>query len=268
MAAGDITAKRSKYSDFPCNVFDGVDDYVEIPHAEQQLGANLSNGFTISAWINPRSLGESNAGIILDKSENSVDALNGFTLKCATTTRLRFRFGDGGDIYTAEGAFNLSTWFHVLISINNLGVAYHYINGTLSGVPADAGSIASVTTTHVMRIGNPSDSTGRSFNGAIRQVKMWNRVLSTDEITEEYNGTHHKEGCIHFFKLGGDYTDYGSVGVTATNSGSLAANTIPTKVYADVNKTNLAAVTDKLIVLPIEGRDGNFTVLTANRATA
>jgi hypothetical protein len=33
---------------FNYNDFDGTDDYVEVPHNAAQLGANLSNGFTIS----------------------------------------------------------------------------------------------------------------------------------------------------------------------------------------------------------------------------
>ena len=36
--------------------FDGVDDFVDVPHNALQLGTNLSNGFTISAWINPKDL--------------------------------------------------------------------------------------------------------------------------------------------------------------------------------------------------------------------
>ena len=50
---------------------------------------------------------------------------------------------------------------------------------------------------------------------------MWNKVLTTAEIAEDYAGkTPSKEFLIHHFKLNGDYTDYGLVGATATNSGS------------------------------------------------
>ena len=98
----------------------------------------------------------------------------------------------------------------------------HYLNGVQSGTAnQDAiGTIADIVTTNAMRIGNRSTATDRTFDGSIRSVKMWNRVLGTGEITSDYEGIINTGGLIHYFKLGGDYTDYGSVGVTATNSGS------------------------------------------------
>jgi hypothetical protein len=51
---------------------------------------------------------------------------------------------------------------------------------------------------------------------------MWNRVLTAAEITQDYAGQPVTSGRIHYFKLGGDYADYGSVGATATNSGSVS----------------------------------------------
>ena len=72
-----------------------------------------------------------------------------------------------------------------------------------------------------MRIGNRSSATDRSFNGGIKDVKMWNRVLTSAEITTVYGGGTPKMGLIHHFKLGGDYKDYGEVGVDATNSGTI-----------------------------------------------
>ena len=38
MAAGDITGTVATISDKDCAVFDGADDYVEIPHNVAQLG--------------------------------------------------------------------------------------------------------------------------------------------------------------------------------------------------------------------------------------
>jgi len=225
MADGDVDAKITTTRAFPCNVFDGVDDYVEVPHDASQLGANLSNGFTISAWINPRSLGES-SGVILDKS-TAISAENGFYFKlndsAGVVNRARFRINVGTDANTAVSGVLSSRWQHVIVTVSSGQLANFYINGVLSGT-ADQDlvqTISTITTTNAPRIGNRSTATDRTFDGGIRSVKMWNRVLSTTEITEEYAGTNHTEGLIHNFKLGGDYTDYGSVGVTATNSGSL-----------------------------------------------
>ena len=267
MAAGDITAKRTNYSDFPCNVFDGVDDYVEIPHAEAQLGANLSNGFTISAWINARSIGET-AGWIFGKSAGSTGT-TGFYLHMGVN-RISFRINIGTVASSAVASITYGTWYHVLVTISAAQLTNFYINGTLSGTANQdlVQTISTITGTTAVRIGNRPAATDRSFDGSIRNVKMWNRVLTTTEITEEYNGQDHPTGKIHHFKLGGDYADYGSVGVTATNSGSVANTTLPLRLQTNTNQLNLAAATDKIIALPVPGRNERFVIIGANRAAA
>ena len=265
MAAGDITAKRTNYSDFPCNIFDGVDDYVEIPHAAQQLGANLSNGYTISAWINPRSTGEGAEGKIFSKSDSST-ALNGFNYGIESTPRTTFRL-NGGTAKTGN-TLTLGVWQHVLVTVTSAQLCTHYRNG-IAGSTADlVQPISTITTVKKPNIGNLAEATTRTFDGSIRSVKMWNRVLSTNEITEEYNGKNHSDGLVHNFKLGGDYKDYGSVGVDATNSGSVANTTIPLKLQTNAKQLNLAVATDKIICIPRPGRIGEFALIGANRAAA
>lgn len=268
MAAGDVTAKRTNYSDYPCNVFDGVDDYVEIPHNAAQLGANLANGFTISAWINPRSAGEgaaAAAGFILSKE--AVGA-NGFTIyQRQDNSKLAFSI-NGGTALTSTAALTYRVWAHILITVSAAQLANFYKNAVLASTAnVDlVQTIAAITSTSVMRIGNRSLSTDRTFDGSIRSVKMWNRVLTTAEIAADYAGHNAPTaGLIHYFKLGGDYKDYGSVGVDATNSGSVANTTIPELLRTDAHQLNLAAVTDNIIALPVEGRDGVFVMVGANR---
>jgi len=222
MADGDVDAKITTTRAFPCNVFDGVDDYVEIPHNDAQLGANLSNGFTISAWINPRSAGEGGAtgsGRILDKNGGT----NGFYLQMRQdNSKVNFLINNGTKVTETTAAI-LGSWTHYIITISPAQLANIYKNTILGSLP-DVDliqSISTITNTGVLSIGNIGIGTNFTFDGSIRNVKMWNRVLSTTEITEEYNGQNHTDGLIHHFKLGGDYTDYGSVGVTATNSGSI-----------------------------------------------
>jgi len=263
MAAGDITAKRTNYSDFPCNVFDGVDDYVEIPHNAAQLGANLSNGFTISAWVNPRSSGEAGVGYIISKDAGSSSQL-GFRFMMSGVACL---FSITNINITSGNIFNLGNWQHILITCEANGAAVMYWNNT-GFKSGNTNATSAITTTNAMRIGNRATATDRTFDGAIRSVKMWNRVLTTTEITEEYNGKNHQEGLIHNFKLGGDYADYGSVGVTATNSGSIANTTLPLKLQTNAKQLNLAAVTDKIICVPRPGRVGEFALIGANRAAA
>jgi len=219
--SGDIS-KMSGYKDISknnhsANVFDGVDDYVEVPHSSAQLGANLSNGFTISAWINPRSLGEASVGRIIDKNSGT----NSFVFNVRTTNSVAFVINGGTQRQAGADAITLGIWQHVLVTISSGQLVNFYIDGVATGT-ADQDlvqTIATITSTEPILIGNRAATTA-TFDGSIAQVKMWNRVLTTEEITNDYSGIT-PANPIHYFKLGGDYRDYGSVGVTATNSGSV-----------------------------------------------
>lgn len=222
MAKGDVSVVNTQSRAFSCNEFDGVDDYVEIPHNDRQLGANLSNGFTISAWINPKSISASK-GRILDKSTDTL-ATAGFQFKTSTTNRIVFGLNNGTNAGSGTNSlYPDGTWKHVLVTISSTQLVNFYINGILTGT-ADQNlvqPISAITTTNAIRIGNRATATDNPFNGSLRSVKMWNRVLTTTEIAQDYAGIHNANGCIHFFKLGGDYADYGEAGATATNSGSV-----------------------------------------------
>ena len=167
--------------------FDGVDDYVEIPHNAAQLGANLANGFTISVWINVKSQGES-GGRFLDKSTTTTGGA-GFYFRIATSDRLALQINSGPAILSAVNPIVYGTWYHVLVTVSSAQLVNFYVNATLNGT-ADQDAvqaISTITTTNDMRIGNRSGATDRTFDGLIQDVKMWNRVLTSAEIKELYN---------------------------------------------------------------------------------
>ena len=267
MASGDLTATSPTSSDMNCSIFDGIDDYVDIPHNEAQLGVNLSQGFTISAWINPRSLGEFSAGIILDKS-SAANGVNGFAFRLTTTTKLNFRLNSGTSLLSADGAIALGTWKHVLVTISSAQLVNFYSNGVLSGTANQnlVQGITAITTTNAPRIGNRATATDISFDGSIRKVKMWNRVLTTTEITADYNGQDPNRGhLIHEFLLEKDYKDTGRIGVDGTASGTYFNKTNKNALVEDIRRLNLTTVTDKLKIIP-KTFGGKFTVVGVNRA--
>lgn len=253
MAAGDVTAKLTKVRAFSSNVFDMVDDYVEVAHDARQLGANLSNGFTLSAWALPRSYGETN-GRILDKTSDTFSA-NGFALWAGSVgfPIAVLRLNTGTQATSAATTMPYGVWTHVIVTVSSAQRANFYINGVLSGSANQnlVQALSTITTTNAMRIGNRAGATDRTWDGGLKDVKMWNRVLTAAEIAEEYAGTTPMSGLLHWFKLGGDYADYGSVGVTATNSGSVPF--IEDDALAAAVKAQRVASTDKWMIYRGQG---------------
>jgi len=256
MVSGDVKANLTKVRAFNCNVFDGVDDYIDVAHDNRQLGASLLNGFTLSAWINMKSVGEGavgDYGQIVSKATNTT-SLAGFRMNVmeattsATKYRVRTRLNSGAASGTsADDSLTFGIWTHILLTISSAQISRWYINGVISGSPTDLlQPISTITSTNALRIGNVAAATTRTVNGAVRDVKMWNRVLTAAEIAEDYAGTTPMSGLLHWFKLGGDYADYGLVGVTATNSGSVPS--VVDDALAAVVKAQRVASTDKWMI--------------------
>ena len=216
MAAGDVDVKITTLNGRAGAVFDGVDDFVDVTHNANQLGASLANGFTIGAWINTRGYGEGGVGEVVGKN-TSGGADNGFHWAMrAANTNIEFSInGAVGKILSATGSITHRTWAHFLIIIKPDSTGTWYKNGVLSGTENQApnGVIADITTTNDIRIGNRGASTDKSFDGTISDVQMWNRVLTQAEITAVAADKPITNGRIVNIPLKTDYTG-------GTNSGS------------------------------------------------
>jgi len=153
--------------------FDGTDDYIDLGADKP---TDLTGDITISAWIYPESAGENGGGRIID---------NGKFVAFTTGARTAFTGDDSTVIQSAESIV-FDNWYHLLITRPSAGTNTNiYINGVLSGTAnQDSGTPAGGTTNTF--IGN-RDAGDRTFDGQISGLKIWNRVLSTDEIGYLYN---------------------------------------------------------------------------------
>lgn len=107
----------------------------------------------------------------------------GYSLETSSTVWL-FGYGSSGTASTIT--YNINEWYHValvgtFVSGTTLSSSL-YINGTLR----QTNSNASINTTNsVFRIGqNPS--TFLSLNGSVSQAKIYNRALSSNDISEHF----------------------------------------------------------------------------------
>ncbi len=188
--------------------FDVVDDYVNAGSS-----ASLDNlpAVTASLWIKPNSFGEGNTFGKLIGKDGSITAgawqlslLNGAScISAGTPTQTAsFFFAQTGATgnhrlsrCSADNSITLNEWQHIAVTwdgattgANNTGVRL-YKNGvevsytTTSAAGVDSlGSDASLD----LIIGN-RPAGDRTFDGKIDEVRLYNRVLSPDEIAALYN---------------------------------------------------------------------------------
>ncbi len=171
--------------------FDGTNSYVQIPDAPALRPTNL----TIEAWVRFDSLDSAGSGgspagqqYIVFKQNSQNGAFEGYNL-------LKNRYGNGdvfsflissGDSVEVDSVTLISTgvWYHVA-GVRGTNFVQLYINGQLEdqaaiGFPQDYSALPLYFGTS----GQPSWD--HKFQGALDEVTLYNRALSSNEIAAIY----------------------------------------------------------------------------------
>ncbi len=159
--------------------FDGVDDYILMDN-----NADLGNPFTeisISGWIYPNSA-------VLCGSMYNIRYSSYVTYLGYLESGL-FGFSVGGDVTDrvtiSTGDLTLNSWNYVVGTYNGTTMKI-YVNGVLKNTRTVSATIRSSGTVNIGR--DPAVS-GRNFDGKIDEVGIWNRSLTSIEISEIYNAS-------------------------------------------------------------------------------
>jgi len=161
--------------------FNGVDNFVEIPHADI---LTVDNEVTVMAWINAERHGgpnnESWQGIVA--KSNSPRSYSLYTeasgaLHFSTTSTTTNAFV--GTL--SSGQVPLNEWVHVAAKVEDGGHVY-YINGEPAGTGGSDIVLPGATDTSPVVIGRTGEGAARSFLGMIDDVRIYNEALTQEEI--------------------------------------------------------------------------------------
>ena len=169
-------------------VFDGTNDYVEI---QNQIQFDQTDPFTLSSWV------KSSNGIneLIINNENIV--YTGYRLNINVNANieigLRNSISDDIAIETLNRIY-ANTWYHIVGTYDgtrNVSGMKIYINGVEEDTNTISNTLTSSTLSNqqtllgIRRLSPPSDP----LRGNIANVQIYNRALSTIEITQNYNAT-------------------------------------------------------------------------------
>ncbi len=160
--------------DFKGNSSNG--DSVKVNHS---ASLNITGPITISAWIKPRSITGSWMRIV---EKGSYATSYYFGTKDLSQDGLEFWYGGTQIAVTASGILKLNQWQHVAVSYSSAGTDI-YLNGA---------NVKHSTTTATPS-GNNSQlyigwgESNPCFDGAIDEVRIYNRALEPEEIKRLYN---------------------------------------------------------------------------------
>jgi hypothetical protein len=166
-------------------VFDGDEDYIEINDHEQLSGGGKD--MTVTAWFNTVDAGEFQH--IVSKT---ADGSNKDYYLRILDSRLRFGYEDSGNNWdttdsNGEGIKTIlsNRWYFGAFTYNftNRQVVL-YLNGTIEGqwvLPTDLPD-----TSGSLMIGIQGYDGDAGFEGKIDDIRVYNRMLSEDEINQLY----------------------------------------------------------------------------------
>jgi len=163
-------------------IFDGVDDYLEY---SKQFFSGTDN-FTISVWLKSDGTQVQYSCPISQGHFNNTGFA--FQIGFPSPSDMRFVLGDGSSWQSLSFNYNTNSnfdWHHLVVTKNNNSFAtYKDGNSTASG-------------THIINYGTynfsigrdtyNTDSSHRVWKGKISQVSIYNRALSADEISQNFN---------------------------------------------------------------------------------
>jgi hypothetical protein len=161
--------------------FNGVNNYIGF------AGAPISqvDNYTITAWLQPASLSQVGIALILGYDDGS--SANGCSFGIFNAAgsgyspgnQLYGAFDGQGQFYSGFDFSSTSQWYQVVM-LRDSGVTKFYVNGALTPNT----SPATPYTPTSFRIG--SENGLRFFNGAIDDVRIYNRALPTNEVAQLY----------------------------------------------------------------------------------
>ena len=174
-------------------VFDGSNDYVEI---QNQIQFDQTDPFTLSSWVKS----SSGKNELIINNENIL--YTGYRLNINVNANieigLRNSISDDIAIETLNRIY-ANTWYHIVGTYDgtrNVSGMKIYINGVEEDTNTISNTLTSSTLSNqqtllgIRRLSPPSDP----LRGNIANVQIYNRALSTIEITQNYNATRTRFG--------------------------------------------------------------------------
>jgi Concanavalin A-like lectin/glucanases superfamily/Immunoglobulin domain len=158
--------------------FNGTNSFIgfaNVPTAQ-------TDNWTMTAWVEPASLNQLGIAVALGFDNGSSG--NGYSLGIFNNNSnpgnlLGAIFGSVG-VFSGGFAFTSNTQWYQIVMLRNSGVTTFYVDG----IPTATGITATPLTPTTFRIG--AENGIRFFNGAIDDVRIYNRALASNDVAQLY----------------------------------------------------------------------------------
>jgi len=198
--------------------FDGTDSFVLCPASH---ALNLTEAFTIEAWIYPEGWGEMaeyGFGRIFDNGQIALFLVGQYPVYPDHSLALQLSHSNGvvSVSYSPEATIHLNDWQHIAVTYNgSTGEVHLFIQGIeqpVSHLTAPEGPVRDQSEDDLY-IGN-NNGFRLTFDGSIDEMRIWNLSRSSEEIASHMNSSlfSDEEGLMANWRMnegtGDTMTDY------------------------------------------------------------
>ena len=180
--------------------FDGANDYAEI--SESNLVSNTiftgSNSYSVSLWFNADSFPSSTNSLYAPVLFVAAKRFALFTIgDNEPTNKLGWRGKINNSFQTVvlSDALSLNTWYNICVTYDPTSGFILYQNGSSVDTNSTTGTHAvSTLATNGSQIGGWTQRTGRDFDGSVSSVLIYDKTLSSTEVTNNFDSIKQRYG--------------------------------------------------------------------------
>ena len=182
--------------------FDGASSNVLVPYGEQY---EFAHAMTVEAWVRLDGDGTGGPRIV----EQSVDESWGLWLPLPWYESDKVQFTivttDGAQAIVSNGALEREAWTHITATYDGAKIRL-YLDGALDNEVAHTGDVVQLGTD--LAIGRNAVRDQDHLEGAIDEVRLWNRVKTRKEILHGmYDDVAFDPGLVGYWGFDGEVVD-------------------------------------------------------------
>lgn len=160
--------------------FDGVNDFLTCGNSTTLSPSPIS----VSLWVRSDVTTVSGDGILCATPGNSNWGLRGWGFTFEGSTSVSFFVQNWWNNYARATSITTTNWNHIVGMWDGTTISI-YVNGTLRGTDTFSGSMTNNNTVQMGRCGRNTNN----FDGKVDDVRIFNRILTSNEITALATGT-------------------------------------------------------------------------------
>ena len=187
------------YSATDLVVLDGSNSQSASAVQSAAVSFGADSDFSISVWIKfgADAVPDNIYGMVLGKPRCSSIPYQGYYLSVNKDLKVKSMVRDTtrtvSEVVSSD-ALGDSMWHHIAMVADRDGQLQLYIDGTLDD-SADMSTIGDCDNNNNFIVGKCADYSGRYYRGSIKDLNVYNRVISTQELPDCATGNRQPDDC-------------------------------------------------------------------------